>query len=257
MGKSCCPLRCDWRAEVYALMERGAAARATGATKLNEISSRSHGGFRRVVGTVGFFVLLGYAAAGMTCLGAVSACPSLSTSCSAVPAEPPFSFASPIAAIFMLIVEKSTPLDGASGDGGQAGMAPGVCLHVAADVCFLHVAALGEMAACGCLSCPPVPLSTCRHGPGLLLRPRDAAERQGADVSSSLHVWPGKTGRCPHAPCLAAPRAATRVAAAPSPTRQVGKLNLVDLAGSERVHVTGATGKRLEESKKINQVGGW
>lgn len=40
---------------------------------------------------------------------------------------------------------------------------------------------------------------------------------------------------------------------------QVGKLNLVDLAGSERVHVTGATGKRLEESKKINQVrlGGW
>ena len=33
---------------------------------------------------------------------------------------------------------------------------------------------------------------------------------------------------------------------------RVGKLNLVDLAGSERVRVTGATGKRLEESKKIN-----
>lgn len=33
----------------------------------------------------------------------------------------------------------------------------------------------------------------------------------------------------------------------------MGKLNLVDLAGSERVRVTGATGKRLEESKKINQ----
>lgn len=32
----------------------------------------------------------------------------------------------------------------------------------------------------------------------------------------------------------------------------VGKLNLVDLAGSERVRVTGATGKRLEECKKIN-----
>ena len=32
----------------------------------------------------------------------------------------------------------------------------------------------------------------------------------------------------------------------------MGKLNLVDLAGSERVHITGATGKRLEESKKIN-----
>lgn len=43
--------------------------------------------------------------------------------------------------------------------------------------------------------------------------------------------------------------------------RQVGKLNLVDLAGSERVHITGATGKRLEESKKINAslsaLGGW
>lgn len=41
----------------------------------------------------------------------------------------------------------------------------------------------------------------------------------------------------------------------PRPSRAVcsGKLNLVDLAGSERVHVTGATGVRLEESKKINQ----
>ena len=34
---------------------------------------------------------------------------------------------------------------------------------------------------------------------------------------------------------------------------KVGKLNLVDLAGSERVRVTGATGQRLVESKKINQ----
>lgn len=34
---------------------------------------------------------------------------------------------------------------------------------------------------------------------------------------------------------------------------RIGKLNLVDLAGSERVRVTGATGKRLEECKKINQ----
>merc|ERR1719174_2491440 len=31
---------------------------------------------------------------------------------------------------------------------------------------------------------------------------------------------------------------------------RVGKLNLVDLAGSERVRLTGATGQRLEESKK-------
>ena len=34
---------------------------------------------------------------------------------------------------------------------------------------------------------------------------------------------------------------------------KVGKLNLVDLAGSERVGVSGATGQRLEECKKINQ----
>eukprot|EP00941_MAST-03F_sp_MAST-3F-sp1_P001705 g1705.t1 len=34
---------------------------------------------------------------------------------------------------------------------------------------------------------------------------------------------------------------------------KVGKLNLVDLAGSERLRQTGSTGKRLEESKKINQ----
>lgn len=34
---------------------------------------------------------------------------------------------------------------------------------------------------------------------------------------------------------------------------RVGKLHLVDLAGSERVSVTGATGRRLEESKRINQ----
>jgi hypothetical protein len=33
---------------------------------------------------------------------------------------------------------------------------------------------------------------------------------------------------------------------------KVGKLNLVDLAGSERVGLSGATGSRLEESKKIN-----
>jgi hypothetical protein len=34
---------------------------------------------------------------------------------------------------------------------------------------------------------------------------------------------------------------------------KIGKLNLVDLAGSERVRYSGATGQRLEESKKINQ----
>lgn len=110
-------------AEVYALMERGAAVRATGATKLNELSSRSH-------------------------------------------------------AIFMLIVEKSTPVeDDGSGAGGQ--------------------------------------------GRG--------SEQYGA-------------GRGPPSS-----RGEARQSV------KVGKLNLVDLAGSERVHITGATGKRLEESKKINQ----
>ena len=33
----------------------------------------------------------------------------------------------------------------------------------------------------------------------------------------------------------------------------IGKLNIVDLAGSERVRLTGASGQRLEEGKKINQ----
>ena len=34
---------------------------------------------------------------------------------------------------------------------------------------------------------------------------------------------------------------------------KIGRLNLVDLAGSERTRITGATGKQLEESKKINK----
>ena len=34
---------------------------------------------------------------------------------------------------------------------------------------------------------------------------------------------------------------------------KIGKLNLVDLAGSERTRITGATGKQLQESKKINK----
>ena len=34
---------------------------------------------------------------------------------------------------------------------------------------------------------------------------------------------------------------------------KVGKLNLVDLAGSERVGLSGATGKRLDETKQINK----
>ena len=38
----------------------------------------------------------------------------------------------------------------------------------------------------------------------------------------------------------------------PSRAVKVGKLHLVDLAGSERVAITGATGQRLAESKRIN-----
>ena len=34
---------------------------------------------------------------------------------------------------------------------------------------------------------------------------------------------------------------------------KIGKLNLVDLAGSERIRITGAKGKQLEESKRINK----
>lgn len=50
----------------------------------------------------------------------------------------------------------------------------------------------------------------------------------------------------------------TEPVAAPSPGSgghrvQTGRLNLVDLAGSERPRITGATGQRLEETKKINQ----
>lgn len=109
-------------ADVYTLMERGAASRATGATKLNELSSRSH-------------------------------------------------------AIFMLIVEKST---------------------------------------LECTEC---------------------------DANVSARAWATAMGQGAKAGGDAAVRQTVRV----------GKLNLVDLAGSERVHLTGAKGKRLEESKKINQ----
>jgi hypothetical protein len=43
-----CERMCQY-VQVYALMEKGAAARATGATKLNEISSRSHAIFMLIV----------------------------------------------------------------------------------------------------------------------------------------------------------------------------------------------------------------
>eukprot|EP00192_Tetraselmis_astigmatica_P009512 CAMPEP_0117662330 /NCGR_PEP_ID=MMETSP0804-20121206/7998_1 /TAXON_ID=1074897 /ORGANISM="Tetraselmis astigmatica, Strain CCMP880" /LENGTH=929 /DNA_ID=CAMNT_0005469227 /DNA_START=440 /DNA_END=3229 /DNA_ORIENTATION=- len=115
-------------AEVYSLMERGGTMRTTGATKMNEISSRSH-------------------------------------------------------AVFLVIVENCVTL-GADDDDS------------------------GEMA--------------------------QKLHDMGVINSSKPRTGNGRAG----------------------PTREsvrVGKMNLVDLAGSERVHITGATGKRLEESKKINQ----
>lgn len=129
--------------DVYALMERGAAVRTTGATKLNELSSRSH-------------------------------------------------------AIFILIVEKSSieenPIDTTIGGGISRKGTENNPLFAA------H-------------------LATTTGGYG------------GASGSSSYST----------------------AANSPRQTIRVGKLNLVDLAGSERVHLTGAKGKRLEESKKINQ----
>ncbi|GBG86232.1 hypothetical protein CBR_g41137 [Chara braunii] len=109
-------------AEVYGLMERGAMQRATGSTKANELSSRSH-------------------------------------------------------AVFIIIAENSTTHD----VGGKEELPP-----------------------------PPTPES--------------AKERLRREALTSARQ-----------------------------SFRVGKLNLVDLAGSERVRTTGATGKRLEESKKINQ----
>eukprot|EP00887_Chlorella_sp_A99_P008052 scaffold12.g8052.t1 len=134
--------------EVYSLMARGAAARATGATKLNEISSRSH-------------------------------------------------------AIFILIVEKST-ISGSTDGGTSTGTGTGIGAGLEAF-----------------------------HGlaPGM-------AGGGAAGAAGALALAGGAGGG-------GAPGARQSV--------KVGKLNLVDLAGSERVHVTGATGKRLEESKKINQ----
>ncbi|CAL5221751.1 g4003 [Coccomyxa viridis] len=112
--------------EVYGLLERGAMQRATGTTKMNELSSRSH-------------------------------------------------------AVFIIIIEKSTVTSRQEADGDEMeqfrGLAPG----------------MGRM---------------------------ENGQPAGGEMMQCV---------------------------------KVGKLNLVDLAGSERVHITGATGKRLEESKKINQ----
>ena len=112
--------------EIYTLMERGASVRATGATKMNEISSRSH-------------------------------------------------------AIFIIIVEQSETMDPNEEDTGE---------------------------------------ETSEGGPSSGSGTSVVAKGDGTNSRQRF---------------------------------KIGKLNLVDLAGSERVRYTGATGVRLEESKKINQ----
>lgn len=125
-------------AEVYGLMMRGAQQRATGATKMNEVSSRSH-------------------------------------------------------AVCIIIVEKCTTNLNGNTDSAAAAAA----------------AAMGV------------------DNMGLLMASGGPSSRKAVAAAAAL------TQQLQH-------------------SIKVGKLNLVDLAGSERVHITGATGKRLEESKKIN-----
>lgn len=127
-------------AEVYGLMMRGAQQRATGATKMNEVSSRSH-------------------------------------------------------AVCMIIVEKCTTILNATNNTDAT-----------------------AAAAAAAMACDNM---------GLLMAGGGPSSRKAVAAAAAL------SGKLQH-------------------TIKVGKLNLVDLAGSERVHITGATGKRLEESKKIN-----
>lgn len=163
----------------------------------------------------------------------------------------------------MLIVEKSTPLDSASGDGGQAGVAPGVCTVAcswAGDARTVRAAGGGRAAF----------RLNHKHASRLMIQL--AGMGSAREMRQSVKVRPREEGNARQFQTCACsmqlgvqqdvlssqllPTALTAVPARPKHCQQqVGKLNLVDLAGSERVHVTGATGKRLEESKKINQVG--
>ncbi|KAF4036899.1 Kinesin motor domain [Phytophthora infestans] len=132
--------------EIYGLMERGGAMRATGSTKMNELSSRSH-------------------------------------------------------AVFIIIAEqsKTTYVDSKGND-------------VAPEEFMTLVNAYQA-----------------RHG----TTPTNGKASNGANGNAAaLHP---------------------KLEAMVRQSFKVGKLNLVDLAGSERVRLSGATGQRLEESKKINQ----
>ncbi|GMF13690.1 unnamed protein product [Phytophthora lilii] len=142
--------------EIYGLMERGGAMRATGSTKMNELSSRSH-------------------------------------------------------AVFIIIAEQSkTSYVDSKGN----------------DVAPEEFMAL-------------VNAYQARHGGGNGSGNAGAGEKNpndgtGANANGTAALHP-------------------KLEAMVRQSFKVGKLNLVDLAGSERVRLSGATGQRLEESKKINQ----
>merc|ERR1719362_67633 len=88
---------------------------------------------------------------------------------------------------------------------------------------------------------------------------RATAQTAANDVSSRSHaVFIVVIEQSDQLPQDEAPRGgeSEKAAGPPEAERQrvrVGRLNLVDLAGSERPRLTGATGQRLEETKKINQ----
>ncbi|EGZ30468.1 hypothetical protein PHYSODRAFT_472620 [Phytophthora sojae] len=141
--------------EIYGLMERGGAMRATGSTKMNELSSRSH-------------------------------------------------------AVFIIIAEQSkTSYVDSKGN----------------DVAPEEFMAL-------------VNAYQARHGGG-------NAQANGGNGKASG----GANGANANGTAALHPKLEAMV----RQSFKVGKLNLVDLAGSERVRLSGATGQRLEESKKINQ----
>jgi len=140
--------------EIYGLMERGGAMRATGSTKMNELSSRSH-------------------------------------------------------AVFIIIAEqsKTTYVDAKGND-------------VAPEEFMALVNAYQA-----------------RHGGG------------NAPANGGGKAPAGGNGANANGTTALHPKLEAMV----RQSFKVGKLNLVDLAGSERVRLSGATGQRLEESKKINQ----
>ncbi|RLN96922.1 hypothetical protein BBJ28_00003385 [Nothophytophthora sp. Chile5] len=148
--------------EIYGLMERGGAMRATGSTKMNELSSRSH-------------------------------------------------------AVFIIIAEQSkTSYVDAKGN----------------DVTPEDFMAL-------------VNAYQARHGSG------NALGNANANANGGSKALGGGNGAGVNANGAVALH--PKLEAMVRQSFKVGKLNLVDLAGSERVRLSGATGQRLEESKKINQ----